>query len=135
MLPIRVRVSVLAFLSTALVLSWPVSSAIYAQQGRQDKAEKTGGARQADSLSAAFRDAARSVRPAVVSIQAAHMARSRAGGQGPSRPDGGDQPQFRDGPSEDLFRNNPELRRFFEQLPDMQDQDSISLGNGVIIDE
>jgi serine protease Do len=83
----------------------------------QQKAEK-----EANSLSEAFRDAAEDVLPSVVTIQHVIPAVKESKGE---------MQEFGNLPK-GLF-NDPSLRRFFEQMPHMQQGPQESLGSGVII--
>jgi serine protease Do len=88
----------------------------------------------AKTLSKAFREAAGKVLPAVVAIQNRPSVAERAGPRGPS-PDDEDSP---DSPFGELFRNNPDLRRFFHDMPRTNPRgpggQALSIGSGVIID-
>ncbi len=101
----------------------------------------------ARALSQAFRNAASDVLPSVVAIRTVPQVVERTGAQ--PRGDGAERPEmpfpeFRGTPFGDMFRDNPELRRFFEQMPrqapsgpgfGMPGPRAGGLGSGVIIDE
>jgi serine protease Do len=88
----------------------------------------------AKNLSRAFREAAEKVLPAVVAIQNRPPVVERTQPrEGPS-----DDDDFFDSPFGDLFRNNPDLRRFFRDMPRGIPRGpsggGVSIGSGVIID-
>ncbi len=99
----------------------------------------------AKSLSAAFRAAADEVLPSVVMIRNTPKAvQEENDAKSPDAKDlGRDNPmkQFEGTPFEDMFRNQPELRKFFDQMPRGQMSPhrgtpfrGMSVGSGVIID-
>jgi serine protease Do len=83
----------------------------------------------AQSLSKAFRGAAKIAQPSVVMIQKSAAMPASAKGPAPSAPD-----IFKGSPFGKQFREMPELRRFFEQLPEMPRQQPGGIGSGVIYD-
>ncbi|MFW5693032.1 MAG: trypsin-like peptidase domain-containing protein, partial [Thermoguttaceae bacterium] len=101
----------------------------------------------ARALSQAFRNAASDVLPAVVAIRTVPQVAARMeakpqadGSEAPELPF----PELRGTPFGELFRDQPELRRFFEQMPrqapggpgfGMPGPRGGGLGSGVIIDE
>jgi len=88
----------------------------------------------AKTLSKAFREAAGKVLPSVVAIQNRPPVAERTSPRGMSPDDEG----FSDSPFGDLFRNNPDLRRFFRDMPRGIPRgpsgEVLSIGSGVIID-
>jgi len=93
----------------------------------------------ARSLSKAFRESAEKVLPSVVTIENVPAATARASTLGP-RP-GDENEEFMD-PFGELFRSNPELRRFFGQVPSIPrgrmippvPRNELGVGSGVLID-
>ena len=98
----------------------------------QDRPAATAG--YAKSLSQAFREAAKEVQPSVVLVRADAAMPVHWNGRG-EMPKG----QMRENPFEGTpFGNMPELKRFFEQMPDMPQQPhggQSGIGTGVIIDK
>jgi serine protease Do len=94
----------------------------------------------AKTLSKIFREAAEKVQPAVVTItntpQVAQVSgNSDDGGRSFDEPRG--QSPFGEPPFGDMFRRMPELRRFFDempQLPEMPRRGLQGIGSGVIVD-
>lgn len=80
----------------------------------------------AQSLSQAFRDAAKKVMPAVVMIR--HTLT-------PTQKTAGSSEEFEKQWKSFPFGNVPELRKFFENLPEMPQHSETALGSGVIIDQ
>jgi serine protease Do len=104
-----------------------------------DRAVVQQGQTYANTLSKAFREAADRVLPSVVMIRTSPEVAERRSSATPSpRPDG----DGRMMPFEDLFREQPELRRFFREMPQMPmpgpeggpDSGRTGIGSGVIID-
>ena len=92
--------------------------------------EKNPAAASAHALSQAFRDAAKTVQPSVVLIKSEAATPVKFEGKAP-----GDDDQSPDGALGDLFRNNPNLRKFFKELPQQQPKHGQSgMGSGIIID-
>jgi serine protease Do len=81
----------------------------------------------AQALSQAFRDAANKVMPAVVTIQHTIPAAKTAASGNLTN-------ELKNSPFRDFF-NNPELRRFFQNMPEMPSRPEVSMGSGVIIDK
>lgn len=129
--------AVLAMLGLA-VASWPLVAQNPANPAASapQSAAASAGQSYAKTLSVAFREASDKVLPAVVLIRNTPNAEKPAaenqdeddGDQGPADPFG------------DLFRRNPELRRFFRDMPNMPRMPrggggfSMGTGSGVIID-
>ena len=91
--------------------------------------QKNPAATAAHALSQAFRDAAKTVQPSVVLIKSEPATQVRFEGKAPS-----DDEQLPDGLG-DLFRNNPNVRKFFKELPQQQPKHGQSgMGSGIIID-
>ena len=86
---------------------------------------------QANSLSAAFRYAAKEVLPSVVTIRKSAPP-VRADETRGRRPQG--QNPFEGTPFEEFFRSEPGLRRFYEDGPSTPRRDGGGMGTGVIID-
>lgn len=90
----------------------------------------------AKTLSAAFREAANRAAPAVVLIRSTPAVAERFNDPGSSRPGMSDD----DSPFGELFRHNPDLRRFFRDMPSMPNMPrgrmfrSTASGSGVIVD-
>ncbi|NUQ60856.1 MAG: Do family serine endopeptidase [Pirellulales bacterium] len=88
----------------------------------------------AKTLSAAFREAADEVLPAVVMIRNTPKLAARSSSRRPPR-----EPleEFEGTPFEDFFGQRPELRRFFRELPSipsLPDDGAGGIGSGVMID-
>jgi serine protease Do len=94
-----------------------------------------GGVTYAKSLSKVFREAARRVLPSVVLVQNQPQVVKRSPQPGLTP---GDDSEFFEGPFGEMFRDNPELRRFFREMPRGNPhgpQGEVSgIGSGVIID-
>ena len=80
----------------------------------------------AQTLSQAFRDAAKTVMPAVVTIR--HTTSTTQETSGPGEESG---KEWRSLP----FGNIPELRKFFKDMPETPRRSETSMGSGVIIDK
>ncbi len=105
-------------------------------EGEQVKPEKA--TSYAKTLSKAFREAAEDVLPSVVMIRKTPKLAQRSSER--SQPQEGRSPfqQFEGTPFEDFFGEQPELRRFFREMPNVPSvpRDRVSgIGSGVIIDE
>ena len=85
---------------------------------------------QAQSLSSAFRQAAKDVQPAVVLIKANPVMPVQWKGRGEDRQGNPMEKWFEGAP----FGNMPELRRFFEEMPRTPHHEQAGIGSGVIID-
>jgi len=93
----------------------------------------------AKGLSKAFRESAEKVLPSVVTIENVPTVAERTSSRGPAL---GDENEDEMGPFGDLFRSNPELRRFFGQIPSIPRGEmlppmpryGLGVGSGVIID-
>ncbi len=92
-------------------------------------------AQYAKGLSKAFREAAGRALPSVVRIEKRPLMVERSDSRAP--PDEGD--ELDDTPFGDLFRRNPDLRRFFRDMPrgmpSVPRREVFGVGSGVIIDE
>ena len=91
----------------------------------------------ANALSRAFHNAAEQVLPAVVSITNRHSAAAHIRRGKSSQEDEFDESPFENSPFGDLFKNNPELHRFFREipsLPNMPEERLEGRGSGVIVD-
>ncbi|MHC4403541.1 MAG: Do family serine endopeptidase [Planctomycetota bacterium] len=96
-----------------------------------DRSASTGYAK---SLSHAFREAAKDVQPSVVMIKADPTVSVRWNGRG-SAPEGRDPGRLFEGlPFGTPFGDVPELKRFFEEMPQMPRRGHTGIGSGVIID-
>ena len=124
-------------LMAVAILGMVAGAVLYADAGKDRGgpsalAEK--GNNYAKTLSTAFREAADQVLPSVVMISTAPKATPRAELKGPSNDD-----EDEAAPFGDLFRQNPELRRFFKDMPSlprqMPDNRGGGIGSGVIIDD
>ncbi len=93
----------------------------------------------AKSLSKAFRESAERVLPSVVTIENVPAVAEKTSGRGPWMDEENDDMM---GPFGDLFRSNPELRRFFGEVPSIprgrmmppMPRVPLGIGSGVIID-
>jgi serine protease Do len=138
---LKVRTWVAALAMVGLVGTLGAAS-MYGTTGKSEQKAAHQGTSYAQDLSTAFRETAERVLPAVVMIKhtpAVVRQSSEHKGSGEAKqpnPFGG----MENGPFGDLFRNNPELRRFFKEMPSMPSIPSIphhqgvAMGSGVIID-
>jgi serine protease Do len=100
-----------------------------------ESSSSTPGKNLGESMSKAFRDAARQVLPSVVMITNTPTV-VKTSGNSPSEKDFANSP-FAGTPFGDLFKSNPEMRRFFKEFPStpqFRGHQSEGLGSGVIID-
>jgi serine protease Do len=92
----------------------------------------------AKQLSQAFHSAAEKVSPSVVTITTTPKIEKRVTPRGGAAIDPGDEGDGADplqgSPFGDMFRQNPELRRFFRDMPSTPERQVREMGSGVIID-
>jgi serine protease Do len=89
------------------------------------------------SLSKTFHAAAEKVMPSVVMITNTPPAASKETPRAESPNDDDNPPLpfgFKGSPFGDLFKENPQLRRFFKELPEMPHHGAVGAGSGVIVD-
>ena len=82
----------------------------------------------AKALSGAFREAAKAVQPAVVMIRSEPAMPIKSDGQTPW------DKRFGENPFGDSLRGMPDLRRFFQEMPQMPKGHSGGMGSGLVVD-
>jgi serine protease Do len=129
---LKLRKRWLALAAVPVLIAAVAAASLDGKATQTPSGESAAATSYAQSLSQAFRQAARQVQPSVVLIQADPVMPVQWKGRG-EKPEGRSMEEWFD---QMPFGNAPELRRFFEDLPKMPNppRGGSGVGSGVIID-